>query len=432
MEFKNDIQFAKQLDQRFADITRREDFYIPQKKEKEVLYFTGNSLGLQPKTAQKYLLQEVEKWKLHGVEGHFGIKEQWYDYHKILRKPLANLVGAKPEEVVAMNSLTVNLHLLMASFYQPKGRRSKILMEASAFPSDQYVAESQSRFHYLDPDKNIVEFCPKNGKHTLNTADMVAQIRSLGDELAIVLLGGVNYYTGQFFDIKPITEAAHEVGAIVGLDLAHTVGNLPLSLHAWQVDFATWCSYKYLNSSPGGISGVFVHQKHHQNPELPRLTGWWGYEEKTRFQMKKGFVPEPDVDAWQMSNAPILLLAVHRAALEMFEEVGGVAALREKSKVLTAFLEYVIKETSQATQYPIEIITPSNPEERGCQLSLLVRQEGRKLFEFLEENGVIGDWREPDVIRIAPAPLYNTFEDVYQFGELLHQAITTLVDYAKG
>ncbi len=431
MEFKNDIQFAQELDQRFASLTRREDFYIPQKKGKEVLYFTGNSLGLQPKTAQKYLLQEVEKWKLHGVEGHFGIKEQWYDYHKILRKPLANLVGAKPEEVVAMNSLTVNLHLLMASFYQPQGKRNKILMEAAAFPSDQYVAESQSRFHHLDPDNNIVEFTPKNGSHTLNTADMVAQIHSLGDELAIILLGGVNYYTGQFFDIKAITEAAHEVGAVVGIDLAHTVGNLPLSLHEWQVDFATWCSYKYLNSSPGGISGVFVHQKHHQNPELPRLTGWWGYEEKTRFQMKKGFVPEPNIDAWQMSNAPILLLAVHRAALEMFEEVGGVAALREKSKVLTAFLEYVVKETSRATQYPIEIITPAKPEERGCQLSLLVKQEGRKLFEFLEENGVIGDWREPNVIRIAPTPLYNTFEDVYHFGVLLHQAIGTLVDYAR-
>ncbi len=426
MEFQNTLSAAQALDHQFAAQTRREDFFMPQKNGKEVIYFTGNSLGLQPKSARKYIELEMSKWEKRGVEGHFNIHEQWYDYHKMLRKPLADLVGADALEVVAMNTLTVNLHLLMASFFRPEGKRSKILMEAAAFPSDQYVAESQSSFHGLNPQENVIEFLPREGELTLRTEDMIAKIKEVGDELALVLLGGVNYYTGQFFDIEAISKAGHEVGAVVGLDLAHTVGNLPLKLHEWDIDFAAWCSYKYLNSSPGGISGIFVHNKHHQNPALPRLTGWWGYEESTRFKMKKGFVPEPNIDAWQMSNAPILLLAAHRASLEMFEEVGGVQALRKKSKVLTAFLESIILEVSQEEDYPIQIITPSDPEERGCQLSLLVRQQGRSLFEKLEAAGVIGDWREPDVIRLAPVPLYNTFEDMFNFGQMLREAIQTL------
>jgi kynureninase len=426
IKLKNTLDTALLLDEKFAAQTRREDFFIPQKNGKEVIYFTGNSLGLQPKSARKYIELEMTKWQENGVEGHFGIHEQWYDYHKMLRQPLANLVGANPLEVVAMNTLTVNLHLLMASFFRPQGKRTKILMEASAFPSDQYVAESQSSFHGLDPEQNVVEFVPREGELILRTEDMVAKIKEVGDELALILLGGVNYYTGQFFDIEAISKAGHEVGAVVGLDLAHTVGNLPLKLHDWQIDFAAWCSYKYLNSSPGGISGVFVHQKHNQNPELPRLTGWWGYEESTRFKMKKGFVPEPNIDAWQMSNAPILLLAAHRAALEMIEEVGGVEALRHKSKALTGFLESVILDISQEENYPIQIITPSNQENRGCQLSLLVKKQGRTLFEKLEADGVIGDWREPDVIRLAPVPLYNTFEEMFEFGEMLRKAIQSL------
>jgi kynureninase len=311
------------------------------------------------------------------------------------------------------------------SFYRPEGKRTKILIEAGAFPSDQYAVESQALLHGLNPDETIIELKPGKGEHTLHTEDIIAKINELGDELALIMLGGVNYYTGQLFAIQAITKAGKAVGAVVGYDLAHAIGNVPLQLHDWNVDFACWCTYKYLNSSPGGVGGIFVHQNHLDNP-TPRLTGWWGYEEKTRFQMKKGFVPERSADAWQMSNVPILLLATHRASLELFREAGGMKPLREKSLQLTGFLEFVIQDISRALNFKIDIITPQNPAERGCQLSLIVAENGKTLHEKLTEAGIIADWREPSVIRVAPVPLYNSFEDAYNFGQILKESIMRL------
>lgn len=425
MNFNNHLLFAQEQDARDDLASFREQFYLPRHEGKTLIYFNGNSLGLQPRKSRNYLEEEMLKWEKLGVEGHFEGHKPWFDYHKLCKPALAQLLGAQEREVSPMNSLTVNLHLLWVSFYQPRGKRNKILMEAQAFPSDQYVAESQARFHGLNPDEVIVEITPRQGEFIIRTEDMLAKIAELGEELALVFLGGVNYYSGQFFELDKITQAGHEVGASVGFDLAHTVGNLPLSLHDWEVDFAAWCSYKYLNSGPGGIAGLFIHQKHHLRQDLPRFNGWWGYEEQTRFQMRKGFIPEASVDAWQLSNVPIMLLANHRAALDIFTEA-GMPRLREKSLKLTGFLAFILQEISLELNFPIQLISPSDPNQRGCQLSLIIPEKGKAIFEFLQKAGIQIDRREPNVMRLAPVPLYNTFEEVYLFGEKLKAIILEL------
>jgi len=403
-------------------------FYIPKTANGEdVIYLCGNSLGLQPKTAQQYVDQELQDWRTLGVEGHLKAKNAWLYYHHFLSGNLARLVGALPHEVVAMNTLTVNLHLLMATFYRPTSKRYKILIESPAFPSDKYAVVSQAQWHGFDPDDAIVEIAPNEGAHYLELPDILKTIENLGDSLAMVLLGGVNYYSGQFFDIPAITHAAHQVGAIAGFDLAHAAGNLPMELHQWGVDFAAWCSYKYLNSGPGGVSGVFIHEKHANNPDTPRLSGWWGNDEKTRFEMRPDFVPQPGAAGWQLSNAQILPMAAHRASLEIFEQA-GIYNLRKKSIQLTGYLEHLLKQIqTQSGGSPFTIITPSGIEQRGCQLSVLFNQnQGRPVFDFLTQSGVIADWRNPNVIRVAPTPLYNTYEDVYRFAQLLQQGLMSI------
>ena len=398
----------------------RGEFHIPKYKGKESIYFTGNSLGAQPKKAAEALQQELEDWKEFGVEGHFHAKNPWMPYHEMFVAPLANLVGAEETEVAAMNGLTTNLHLLMVSFYRPEGGRYKILCEGKAFPSDQYALESQVRFHGYAPEDAIVELFPREGEHHLRTEDVLAKIEELGDSLALLMIGGVNYYTGQVFEMKTITASAKAQGANVGWDLAHGVGNIKLHLHDWDVDFAAWCSYKYMNSGPGSVSGIFVHEKHHSNKDLPRFAGWWGHNKDRRFLMEKGFDPIESAEAWQLSNAPVLAMAVHKASLDIFMEA-GMDNLIEKSKKLTAYLDFVIRDISaRSEQCDFEIITPEN---RGCQLSILAHGQGRTLFDKLTEAGVIADWREPNVIRIAPVPLYNSFEDVYRFGQALEASL---------
>jgi kynureninase len=424
MEYQNTKEFAIQLDEKDPLKKYRKEFLIPNFHKEKVVYFTGNSLGLQPKRVGSYIQQELDDWAKWGVEGHFHAARPWFAYHEFLSEKASRIVGANPSEVVVTHSLTTNLHLLMVSFYQPKGKRTKIICEAKAFPSDQYALESQIRYHGLDPDETLIEIAPREGEHLINEDDIIAAIENAGDELALVLFGGVNYYTGQFFDLKRITEAGHNAGAYVGFDLAHAAGNVMLHLHDWGVDFAAWCSYKYLNSGPGNVSGMFVHERHENKPELPRFAGWWGYDKATRFQMKPGFVPMKGAEGWQLSNAPVLGMSAHLAALDLFDEV-GMTALREKSELLTGFLEFVIHDISNrhSDKVNFEIITPKEKEKRGCQLSILVHGQGKSLFDALSERGVVADWREPNVIRIAPTPLYNTFEDVYQFGKKLEDGI---------
>lgn len=420
MNFRNTLEFAREMDAQDPLAQFRNRFYMPQKDGKDCIYLCGNSLGLQPKSVREKIEQELIDWQNLGVEGHFHGKNPWFSYHHFLSKETANLVGAKESEVVVMNSLSVNLNLLMLSFYTPTATRNKILVEAGAFPSDYYAVEQIIKMKGFDPNECMVECKPKAGQHTLETADILQQIESLGDSLALVMFGGVNYYTGQYFDLKSITTAGHQVGANVGFDLAHAAGNLPMQLHDWNVDFATWCSYKYLNSGPGGTSGVFVHERHGNNPDLPRLAGWWGHDEKTRFLMKKGFIPQEGAAGWQMSNAQIFPMAIHKASLEIFEEA-GLNNLRQKSVLLTGFLEFLIDAANKEKELGFEIITPRNPIERGCQISLLTKANGKELFNQLTEKGVIADWREPNVIRVAPVPLYNSFEDVFTFVALLTQ-----------
>ena len=399
----------------------RQEFHLPAGPDgRPCAYFCGNSLGLQPRAARAAVEQEFEAWERLGVEGHFQGTSPWMHYHDTLTAASARLVGAEPVEVVVMNNLTVNLHLLLVSFYRPTGSRYKILMEGGAFPSDQYAIESQARLHGLDPAEAIVELVPRPGEHTLRTADIEAKIAELGDSLATVLIGGVNYYTGQAFDMAAIARAGHAVGALVGFDLAHAAGNLELHLHDWDVDFACWCTYKYLNSGPGGTSGVFVHERFANRPDLVRLAGWWGHDPADRFQMKKGFRPMPGAAGWQLSNAQIFPMAIHRASLELVDRAGGMAALRRKSEQLTASLETLIRGLG-LPENQLEIITPADPAQRGCQLSVLVHRRGRELFDYLAAQGIIADWREPNVIRLAPVPLYNSFEDVYRVGAALRQ-----------
>jgi kynureninase len=413
--FENSLDFAKKIDQNDPLRNYRDLFHIPKHNNQDCIYFTGNSLGLQPKKTKEYILEELEDWAKYGVEGHFEAKRNWFGYHHFLTEKMATIVGAKPIEVVAMNTLSVNLNLLMVSFYRPQGKRTKIMMEAAAFPSDHYAMQQQVRFHGLNPQDEIILLEPSEGAHSIDTEAILNEIEKHKDSLALVMLGGVNYYTGQFFDLEKITKKAHEVGALAGYDLAHAAGNVVLNLHDWNVDFACWCSYKYLNSGPGGVSGVFIHEKYANSPELPRFAGWWGNDEKSRFLMQKDFVPQPGAAGWQMSNAQILPMAAHLASIELFDEA-GIQNLRAKSEKLTGFLEFLLQDITE-----IQIITPSNPLERGCQLSLIAKKEAKPLFQFLKEKGLVADWREPDVIRVAPVPMYNTFEDVYRFVEIVKE-----------
>ena len=427
MIYQPTLEFAESLDAQDELKDFRNDFLIPQHNGRDVIYLCGNSLGLQPKNVQEYLGRQLGNWQQYGVEGWFNGDDPWLVYHEQMKKPLAAIVGAKPEEVTIMNSLTVNLHLLLVSFYQPNSKRYKILMEGGAFPSDQYAIESQVNFRGFDPKDAIIEVFPREGEYTLRTEDILSAIEKNADELALVLFSGINYYTGQMFDMESITEAAHKVGAYAGFDLAHAAGNVPLELHNWDADFACWCSYKYMNSGPGGISGIFVHEKHFKNKELKRFAGWWGYGAGKRFLMTSGFVPASGAEGWQVSTSPILLMAVHKAALDLFEKIGGLQKLRKKSLLLTGYLEFMLGQINEKHGEELfMIITPKDPDWRGCQLSIVCKRDGKKTFDYLTRNGVIGDWREPDVIRLSPVPFYNTFKDVYSASKLLDESLAVL------
>ena len=417
MNYENKIEFALQMDSSDPLHSHRIKFHIPKTKEgNDVIYFAGNSLGLQPKTVRQYVEQELLDWEKMGVEGHMYAKYPWLPYHEFLTEQTASLVGAKPEEVVNMNSLTVNLHLMMVSFYRPTKERNKILIEANAFPSDHYAVQSQIKFHGFDPAKCLIEMKPRDGEMTIRTEDIIERIEKEGDSIALVMFAGVNYYTGQAFEIEKITAAAHNKGCLAGFDLAHAAGNLKLELNKWGCDFAVWCSYKYLNGGPGTIAGAFVHKKHLLDMNIPKFWGWWGQDKATRFLMDHDFRPIHTVESWQLSNPPILQLAALRASLDIFHET-GMDNLRKKSEMLTGFAEYLVNENNNGN---IEIITPASASERGCQLSIRAKSNGKALHTKLNKEGVICDWREPDVIRIAPVPLYNTFEDVWNFVKLLY------------
>lgn len=413
--FENSLAFARKMDK--ADELRefRKQFHYP----KQSVYLVGNSLGLQPKATRSYINQELEDWAELGAEGHVHARRPWVKYHHLAKKSLAKLVGAKPTEVVAMNNLTVNLHLLMVSFFRPTKKRYKIIAEAGAFSSDQYAFETQLKFHGLDPKEALIEVSPREGEFTLRTEDILSTIEQHSNELALVLFGGVHYYTGQFFDIPSITKAAKGAGAIVGFDLAHAIGNTPLNLHDDDVDFAVWCTYKYLNSGPGAIAGAFVHERYAKSFDLPRFAGWWGHNEQERFQMLKGFKAIEGVDGWQLSNVPVFQGAAHLASLKLFDDA-GIKRLRKKSILLTAYLEYLLREIDPKEKL-FKIITPSDPKQRGCQLSVFFHKDGKSTFTKLSKAGVFADWREPNVIRLAPVPMYNSFEDVFKAASILEK-----------
>ncbi|WP_394751142.1 kynureninase [Spongiimicrobium salis] len=419
MQFKNSLQFAQQLDAEDELRSYREAFHFPKVNGKQVIYFTGNSLGLQPKRTKTYVDEIMSDWENLAVEGHFYADKPWWDYHERLAAPLAKVVGGQAKEVSVMNTLTVNLHLLMVSFYRPSSKRFKIICEEKAFPSDQYMFQSQVKHHGFDPKEAIVPLKRRVGEHSWRTEDILAKIKEVGEELALVLIGGVNYYTGQVFDMEAITKAGKSVGAYVGWDLAHAVGNVALKLHDWGVDFAAWCSYKYMNSGPGNASGIFVHENYLGRKDIPRFEGWWGTKKETRFLMKPEFEPMDTADAWQISNAPVLSMAPYLASLSLFEEVGMDKLIAKRNKIV-AYLEFILQEIDREVDSTFEIITP---EERGCQLSVFLHGEGKALFDYLMAKGVITDWREPNVIRLAPAPFYCSFEDMYQFGQILKEGI---------
>ena len=419
MDFKNTLEFAKSLDTQDNLRSYRDEFIFPKINGKEVIYFTGNSLGLQPKRTKKFVDEVMKDWAELAVEGHFYAEKPWWDYHERLAEPLAKVVGALPEEVSVMNTLTVNLHLLMVSFYRPNKTRFKILCEEKAFPSDQYMFQSQVRFHGLDPNETIVEIKKRDGEHHWRTEDILKKIEELGDELALVLIGGVNYYNGQVMDMEAITKAGKAVGAKVGWDLAHAVGNVELKLHDWDADFASWCSYKYMNSGPGNASGIFVNKRHLNKKDIQRFEGWWGTKKETRFLMKPEFEPMENADAWQISNVPILSVAPYLASLTMFGEVGMDKLIVKRNKIV-AYLEFILHEIDKEVDSTFEIITP---KDRGCQLSVFLHGQGKSLFNYLMENGVVTDWREPNVIRLAPAPFYSSFEDMYRFGQILKAGV---------
>ncbi|SHM05144.1 kynureninase [Mucilaginibacter sp. OK098] len=424
MTYQNTLAFATQLDEQDPLKDFQSKFLVPKHKGKDVIYFCGNSLGLQPAIAQQYVSGIFNNWKELGIEGFFAGGDPWLGYHKQLTQTLSGIVGAKSEEVTVMNSLTVNLHLLMVSFYKPTQKRFKILMEGGAFPSDQYALASQARFHGYDPKEAIIEIFPREGEFILRTEDILEAINKHADDLVLVLFGGINYYTGQCFDMEEITKATHKIGAYAGFDLAHAAGNVVLKMHDWGVDFACWCSYKYMNSGPGGISGIFVNEKHFNNKDLNRFAGWWGYREDERFLMTQDFKPEIGAAGWQLSTSPIMLLALHKAALDVFEQAGGIIPLRTKSEQLTAYLEFLINGINQDKNDELfKIITPKNKQDRGCQLSIVCKQNAKATFNYLTENGVIGDWREPNVIRLAPVPLYNSFKQVFEVGRILRASV---------
>ncbi len=436
-EFEASPAFAGSLDTLDPLKSFREQFFIPKSSDgSDVIYFTGNSLGLQPRSVRAFVEQELKDWETLGVEGHLHAHNPWLPYHEFLTGQMARVVGAKPIETVVMNSLTVNLHLMMVSFYRPTATRNRIVIEKGAFPSDQYAVESQLRFHnVLSPglsrppgdttppeggtQNSLIALTPREGESTLRTEDIVEMIERDGDSIALVLLGGVNYYTGQAFDMRAITDAGHRAGALVGFDLAHAAGNIELDLHDWNVDFAVWCSYKYLNAGPGAVAGAFVHERHANSFDVPRFAGWWGHDKATRFLMGPEFRPMRGAEGWQISNPPILQMAALRASLEIFDEA-GMPALREKSKRLTGYLEFLLNEIHDER---ISVVTPTDPAERGCQLSIRVRDAHKGLFEAITARGVSADWREPDVIRVAPVPLYNSFADVYRFTEILKSCL---------
>ncbi|OOQ62099.1 kynureninase [Mucilaginibacter pedocola] len=424
MIYQNTLAFALEQDEHDPLKSFRQEFLIPQHNGKDAIYLCGNSLGLQPRSAKQHLKAQLDAWETHAVEGWFTGDAPWLSYHKQLIPTLADILGAKPAEVTIMNSLTVNLHLLMVSFYKPTTKRYKILMEAGAFPSDQYAVESQVKFHGYSVEDAVIEVKPREGEVTLRTEDILRQINDNAGELALVLFSGINYYTGQFFDLEAIAKAGHEAGAYVGFDLAHAAGNVPLELHNWGADFASWCSYKYMNSGPGGISGAFVHEKYFADDALSRFAGWWGYRQDKRFLMAPGFQPEIGAEGWNVSTAPILLLALHKASLEIFERAGGLKTLRAKSERLTGYFEYLVNGINQKAGTEVyKIITPANAADRGAQLSVVCKNNARAIFNYLEQNGVMGDWREPDVIRLSAVPLYNSFTDVYNAAECLFKAL---------
>ena len=428
MIFENTREFAQSLDAQDVLSSYREEFVFPKVNGKQVIYFTGNSLGLQPKRAKSYVDEVMNDWANLAVEGHFFADKPWWDYHERFAGPLSELVGAKPTEVTVMNTLTVNLHLLMVSFYRPSAKKYKIICEEKAFPSDQYMFQTQVDFHSktvgFDPKEALVEIKRREGEHNIRLEDVLAKIEEVGEELALVLIGKVNYYTGQVFDMKTITEAGHKQGAYVGWDLAHAAGNIKLQLNDWKVDFAAWCSYKYMNSGPGNTSGCFIHEMHHNDTDLPRFAGWWGHNKERRFKMEPKFDPVRGADGWQISNLPILSLAPYLASVEMFAEV-GMDKLIAKRNLITSYLEFILHDIDEAIDgTEFEIITPSNPEERASQLSVYLHGQARELFDYLMQNGVITDWREPNVIRLAPVPFYCSFEDMYEFGQILKQGIT--------
>jgi kynureninase len=415
MQFEANAVFAEKMDREDTLAGFKSRFHFPQHHGSNVIYFCGNSLGLQPKSVDDAIETELASWREMAVGGYFGGKNPWLTFHQTCIPALAKWVGANENEVTVMNALTVNLHLMMLSFYRPSEKRYKVMMEAGAFPSDQYAIETQVRHYGFEPEDAIIEISPRAGEKLLRTEDVLQAIREAGDSLALTLFSGMNYYTGQLYDMKSITETAHNMGAYVGFDLAHVVGNVPVLLHDWQVDFAVWCSYKYLNGGPGAVGGVFVHQKHATQSATPRLGGWWGNDEKIRFKMEKGFVPKPDASGWCMSTSQVFNTVCLKASLELLEEASP-KALRTKSKLLTGYLQYLLE---QLKNLNFEIITPLQEEERGAQLSLFFKERGREIHDAMITNGIIVDYREPGVIRVAPAPVYCSFTDVYRFFEIL-------------
>ena len=419
MEFSK--EWALQQDEQDELKSFRSKFLLPLHNEYECVYFTGNSLGLQPKTTAAAIQQELNDWAKFGVEGHFLAKNPWVSYHEQFAEGTTALVGARPDEVVVMNQLTSNLHFLLVSFYRPTQKRYKIICEAKAFPSDQYALQSQIKFHGFHPSDALIEISPRMGEHYLRTEDVLQVIQDHHESVALVMMGGVNYLTGQVFEMKTITTAAHNAGAVCGWDLAHAAGNIELNLHDWNVDFACWCSYKYLNSGPGSVAGAFVHERHLQDLDLPLFAGWWGHDKNERFKMESVFRPMATAERWQVSNAPVLSMAAYKASLEIFQEA-GMYRLINKSKKLTAYLEFVLNciSASQPKDSTFEIITP---KERGCQLSVVAHSRGKDLYKQLLQNGIITDWREPNVIRMAPVPLYNSFQDIFRFGTILQSIL---------
>jgi kynureninase len=417
--FSADEQFALQLDADDPLRDFRDQFHLPLHKDgKPLIYLAGNSLGLMPKSAKKIVEQELDDWARLAVDAHLGAATPWYSYHETLREPMARLVGAQPNEVICMNSLTVNLHLMMATFYRPTKARFKILMEEPAFPSDTYAVKTQIAHHGFDSKEALVLARPRDGEVTVRQVAIEALLEKEGDEIALVLIAGVNFFTGQLFELERITAAARQRGCLVGIDLAHAIGNVPLALHDWNADFAVWCSYKYLNSGPGAVAGAFVHERHATNRELPRLAGWFGNDPATRFRMhlEPEFIPVPSADGWQISNPPIFSMAPLRASLSIFDEAGGIEVLRAKSIKLTGYLQFLLE---LAGQSKVTIATPREEDSRGCQLSILVHEHPKELFGKLEAAGVKCDFREPNVIRAAPTPLYNTFHEVWRFAKIL-------------